>query len=44
MWGICQEEGIKKRAKEKKKKGEDSNNLHDFGDLCNLALKKEEEY
>ena len=43
MWGILQEEGIKKRAKEKKK-GEDSSNLHDFGYLCNLALKEEEEH
>ena len=27
-----------------KKKGEDGSNLHDLGNLCNLALKKEEEH
>ena len=32
----------KKREKERKKKGEDSGNWRDFGNLCNLVLKKEE--
>ena len=43
MWGILQEGGIEKWVEEKKK-GEDSSNLHDFGNLCNLVLKKEEEH
>ena len=42
MWGILQEEGIKKRAKEKKK-GEDGSSPLDLGNLCNLVLKEEEE-
>jgi len=36
--------GNQKTGERKKKKGEDSSNLHDFRDLCNLALKKEEEH
>ena len=34
--------GIRKEVE--KKKGEDDSNLHDLGNLCNLALKKEEEH
>ena len=30
--------------KGKRKKGEDSSNLHDYGNLCNLILKEEEEH
>ena len=43
MWEILQEWGIEKEAKEKRK-GEDSSNLHDFGNLYNLVLKEEEEH
>ena len=32
----------KERRKREKKKGEDSSNWRDFGNLCNLVLKKEE--
>ena len=35
--------GDQKREVKRKKKGEDSSNLHDFGNFCNLVLKKEEE-
>ena len=37
--------GDKKGGERKKKRrGEDSSNLHDFGNLCNLVLKEEEEH
>ena len=31
-----------RKGEAKRKKEEDSSNLHDFGNLCNLILKKEE--